>query len=94
MALTKTVTKVWPSQAGDGRTYSPGIHLVLQDDGVTKIDQDFTALYGGGSQLAQVKATVLTAAQAAIDKYKAEKALNNAAAYTAAVNEIDAALVL
>lgn len=94
MALTKTVTKVWPARAGDERTYSPGIHLVLQDDGVTKIDQDFTALYGGGSQLTQVKATVLAAAQAAIDKYKAEKVLNNTTAYTNAVSEIDVALVL
>jgi len=94
MALTKTVTKVWPVQAADGRTYSPGIHLVLQDDGVTKIDADFTALYGGGSQLAQVKATVTASAQLAIEKYKAEKALNNNAAYTTAVSEVDAALVL
>jgi hypothetical protein len=94
MALTKTVTKVWPVRAADGRTFSPGIHLVLQDDGVTKIDQDFTALYGGGSQLSQVKATVTAAAQAAIDKYKAEKALNDTAAYTNAVSDVDAALTL
>jgi len=94
MALTKTVTKVWPNQGGDGRTYSPGIHLVLQDNGVTKIDQDFTALYGGGSQLSQVKANVIAAAQAAINKYKAEKTLNDNPAYTTAVNEVDIALIL
>ena len=94
MALSKTVTKVWPVLGPDGRTYQVGIHLVLQDDGVTKIDQDFVASYGGASQLSEAQGRVQAQAQAAIDKYKAEKNLNNAAAYTTAVSEVDAALVL
>ncbi len=94
MALTKTTTKLWPSLGPDGRTYSVGIHLVIQDDGITKVDQDFTATYGGAGQLAVAQANVLAAAQEAIDKYKAERTIFNAAAYTKAVSQIDAALIL
>ena len=35
MALSKTVTKLWPSRDADDRTFHPGIHLVLQDGGGT-----------------------------------------------------------
>jgi len=94
MALTKTVTKVWPTRNDGDATFHPGIHLVVQDEGVTKIDRDFTAGYGGASLLADVKAQVLCQAQAAIDRYKAEKALNDNAVYTTAVAEIGATLTL
>lgn len=94
MALTKTVTKLWPNRDADERTFHPGIHLVLQDDGVTVLETDFSAPYGGISQLAEAQGRVLLQAQAAINKYKAEKALNNATAYTNAVTAIDSGLTL
>jgi hypothetical protein len=94
MALTKTVTKLWPSLGNDGRTYTVGIHLVLQDDGVTKIDQDFTATYGGVGEINIARDKVIVEAQTTIDKYKAEKTINNATAYTNAVSAINTALIL
>jgi len=94
MALSKTVTKLWPSRDADYRTFHPGIHLVLQDGGVTVLESDFSAPYGGTGQLSEARDRITVSAQAAIDKYKAEKALNDAAAYTNAITAIDAALTL
>lgn len=94
MALTKTVTKLWPTRNPDDLTFFPGIHLVLQEDGVTVLEQDFRAAYGGTSQLPEARDRVTKSAQAAIDKYKAEKVLNDATAYTNAVAAIDAALTV
>ena len=94
MALTKAVTKLWPTRNVDDQTFHPGIHLVLQDDGVTVIEQDFSAPYGGAGQLAEARDRVLVEAQAAINKYKAEKTLNSTTAYTNAVAFIDSGLIL
>lgn len=94
MALAKTVTKIWPSLGSDNRTFSVGINLVLTDDGVEKINQNFTATYGGAGTITSAQLSVIAQAQEAIKKYKAEKAINNAAAYTNAVSAIDAALTL
>lgn len=94
MALTKTVTKLWPVLGSDGRTFTVGIHLVLQDDGVTVVESDFSATYGGAGQLSVAQNNVLLAAQTAINKYKSEKAVNINASYTTAISQIDAALAL
>jgi len=100
MAMSKTVTKFFPVKrsAPDERS-QVGIHLKLVDDSrpaaeQTVIDRDFTAVYGGTHTLTQAKNKVLAEAQAAIDKYKAEVALNSLAGYANAVNEINNALVL
>lgn len=99
MALTKTVTKLWPPKSGTDGRVRVGIHLKLVDDDrpaeqQTVIDTDFTAYFGGGHTIAETLARVLAAAQTAIDTYKAEKTTYGAAAYTAAVVAIDAALEL
>ena len=94
MALTKTVTKLWPTRnLADGR-YRVGIHLRVEDAATVVIDQDVPALYGGTHTVQEVQTRVQTAAQQLIDKYKAEKALNANAAYISAVAAIDAALTL
>jgi hypothetical protein len=94
MALTKTVTKLWPTRNADDTTFFPGIHLVLKEADVVVLEQDFRSPYGGGGQLPEARDRITKAAQAAIDKYKAEKAINDAGAYTTAVAAIDAALAL
>jgi hypothetical protein len=99
MALEKTVTKLWPSKSGaDGRV-RVGIHLKLTDSDrpegeQTVIDTDFMAYFGGGHTIAETQDRVTAMAQAAIDKYKSEKQIYGAAAYTNAVTAIDAALTL
>jgi hypothetical protein len=100
MALSKTVTKFFPVKhsVADERS-KMGIHLKLVDDSrpaaeQTVIERDFTAVYGGTHSLTQAKNAVIAEAQAAIDKYKAELALNNLAGYTNAVNDINNALIL
>jgi len=94
MALTKTVTKLWPNKTGEDGRVKVGIHLVLADDGVTVVERDFTASYGGGHTISECQTKITQEAQAAIDRYKAEKAIYGAAAYTNAVAAIDAALNL
>jgi len=91
MALTKTVTKLRP--VIDRRNIARvGIHLLLQDDGVTVIDQDVTETYAPNAPIEPIQAELTTRAQALIDQYINEKELHGKAAYTNAVAGIDAAL--
>ena len=91
MALAKTVTKLRP--VIDKRNIATiGLHLILQDDGVTVIDKDVTETYGANQPINPIKAELLKKAQALIDGYKAEKELYGKATYTNAITEIHAAL--
>ena len=93
MALTKTVTKIWPTK-GDRNIFQTGINLILLDDLVEVFNENFTADYPKGSNPDRIKADIIDNAQARIDRYKAERQINNAAAYDQAISDIDNALVL
>ena len=92
MALTKTVTKVFP------RGGKVGIHLKLEDDTLpegeqTVIDRDFVDGFVPGQGMANnTRDAIGKAAQAAIDEYLSNKQTYNADAYGIAVSQIDSAL--
>ena len=93
MALTKVVTKLWPTS--DNRNiFHPGIRLVLFEDAVEVRSQDFSRDFKMGGDPAAIKADIITEAQAYIDKYKKERQINDAVAYDNAVSDIDGSLVL
>ena len=92
MALTKTVTKVFPS---GGKV---GIHLKLEDDSrpvaeQTVINRDFVdGFVPGQGMLNNARDAIGKAAQEAIDEYLSNKQTYNASAYDTAVSQIDNAL--
>ena len=89
MALTKTVTKVFPS---GGKV---GIHLKLEDDSrpvneQTVIDRDFVDGFVPGQGMANnTRDAIGKAAQSAVDEYRSNKQTYNAAAYDTAVSQIN-----
>lgn len=93
MALTKTVTKIWPVK-GKRNIFQAGINLILYDDLVEVINENFTTDYRKGSNPNEIKADIIARAQARIDRYKEERQINSAAAYDQSVSDIDNALVL
>ena len=94
MALAKTVTKVFPRDMKNG-SYSVGIRLLLEDDGVAVIDRDFTEQFAKGQEVdTALKVRIGMAAQEAIDSYKACKAMFDSAAYETARTQIDGGLVI
>ena len=87
MALTKTVTKVWPSN-----NYV-GLHLELKDDDEVVIDKDFKEQWSPGAGVTNViRDKIGNAMQKAIDKYKSDKALFDAPAYGTVREQVDNAL--
>jgi hypothetical protein len=89
MALTKTVTKVFPT------TNTVGMHLKLEDDSVVVIDRDFTENFTKGQGATnEVKTSIGKQMQAAIDEYKTNKTLYNSAAYETARTQISNGLTL
>lgn len=96
MALTKTVTKVWPVR-GNRNIYRIGIHLTLTDDDPLvpvsiPIDQDVTVDYVKGQPPENYVDDIIADAQALIDKYKAEKIIHKTTAYETAIAAVDAGL--
>lgn len=89
MALTKTVTKVFPT------TKMVGMHLELKDGVDVVIDRDFMENFtrGEGATTA-VKQAIGAAMQAAIDDYKELKAMFDSSAYETARTQIDDGLTL
>ena len=89
MALTKTITRMFPTKN------AVGMHLELKDDGVVVIDRDFTENFtkGQGATTA-VKTSIGNQMQAAIDEYKENKALYDSVAYATARTQIDEAITL
>ncbi len=89
MALTKTVTKVFPT------ANHVGLHLLLEDDGVPVIDKDYMEQWASGTDVPNdIKVKIGKRMQADIDVYKALKARYNAAAYDLAATQVEAGLVL
>ena len=101
MALTKTVTKVFPTESRGSHVV--GIHLVLTDDDRPDlgsgthvvIDESFTAVRATGTPPdADAKKTIGGDAQEAIDKYKRCKAAFESTAYETARAQIDEGVTL
>lgn len=99
MALTKTVTKIFPTESRGSQTV--GVRLVLTDDdrpdlGVgihTVIDESFTTVREPGTLPNTAdKIKIGQDAQAAIDKYKRCKAAFENAAYETTRAQIDGGL--
>ena len=94
MALTKTVTKIFPKDLKNG-TYQVGMHLKLEDENITVIDEDFTEGFAKGQQVTnEAKIRMGSRMQEAIDSYKATKNMYDSSAYETARAQIDAGLTL
>lgn len=91
--LVATVTK-GPVSLVQPKFYSVAFHLVLQDDGVTVIDQDFFVDFRTGDTIATKTAEIIEEMQAEINKYKAEQVIYDSAAFANAVTTVQNGLVL
>lgn len=97
MALTKTVTKMFPTPS------TVGIHLVITDDDRpdlgegaqvvinTVIDEQYVA---GEDMANDVRDKIGARAQKAIDRYKALRAVYDKETYDTKVGQIEGALTL
>ena len=101
MALTKTVTKVFPTESRGSQTI--GIRLVLTDDDRPDlgsgthvvIDETFTVVRAIGTAPDTESKTIIgAAAQEAINVYKRCRAAFESAAYETARAQIDGGLTL
>ncbi len=89
MALTKTVTRVFPD------ANHVGLHLELKNDDVVVIDKDYMEQWASGTDVPnEVKQRIGARMQADIDEYKALLARYNAAAYDTAVSQVEAGLTV
>lgn len=87
--LTKTVTKMFPT------ANTVGLHLKLEDDGVTVIDQDFAENYSVGQDIPnKVRDKIGGRMQRAINKYKALKARFDNPKYETVRTQVDNNLTL
>lgn len=97
MALTATVTKqsVTKTDHPDGNRYRITLLLEVKDDTETVLhSRSFSEQYVQGEPAATTQGRFIGQMQAAIDDYKAAKAIYDAAALDAACNDIAAALTL
>ena len=91
MALTKQVTRLWPTK--DSRNiFHPGINLKLLEDEEEVRSVNFTRDFTPGGNIDNIKADIIAEAQAYIDRYKEERSVYTASAYSSAVSDIDTAL--
>ena len=89
MALTKTVTKVFPTEN------RVGLHLELKDDGVVVIDQEFIENYAPGDGVTNdIRDAIGNRMQATIDIYKMLKNRFDASAYETVRSQVDNNLTL
>ncbi len=87
MALTKTVTRVFPT------ANTVGFHLLLVDDGGTVIDRDFVAQHAVGQDVSnETRDKLGNSMQAAIDAYRRLKKIMDAGPYETARGQIENAL--
>ena len=91
MALTKQVTKLWPTK--DSRNiFHPGINLKLFEDEDEVRSQDFKRDFASGANVGDIVADIVAEAQAYIDHYKEERAMYVTGGYDTAVASIDSQL--
>ncbi|MGD8787710.1 MAG: hypothetical protein PVJ60_09820 [Phycisphaerales bacterium] len=89
MALTKTVTKVFPTDN------MVGMHLELKDDGVVVIDRDFMENFTKGEGATNaVRDSIGLQMQKAIDEYKEAKTIFSSSKYETVRQQIDSNLQL
>jgi hypothetical protein len=82
--LTKTVTKVFPTEN------TVGLHLTLKDDDVVVIDRDFVKNYAAGEDVPNdVRDAIGQEMQAEIDKYKILKSRFDSAKYETVRTQVD-----
>jgi len=93
MALTKELTKIWPT-LGDRNMFRAGVNLVLKEDSIEVVNESFTVDYAKGSNPNLIIPDLISKIQARVDRYKAEKAIYGAPAYDNAIVDIDAGVTL
>jgi hypothetical protein len=76
------------------KLHSITFNLLLKDDDVEVLNQDFSCEYRTGDSPAQKVNEIKEKMQIAIDNYKAEKAIFNATALNTAVTSIQEGLIL
>lgn len=94
MALSKTVTKKTVSLIMP-KLYCITFNLTVADDtGGPGINRDFSVEFHTGDNVANKTANIIEQMQLAIDTYKAERQIFNAAALNTAVDAISGGLTL
>lgn len=88
MALAKAVMKKSASKNASG-IYSISVNLVLTDDSVEVINQDFSQNHNPVNDIAVARNELVIKIQAVIDKYKADKIIYESSAFTNAVAYIN-----
>jgi len=93
MALEVTVTKKSASKDSTG-IYSISMNLVLTDDAVEVINQDFAQVHNSANNISVARDEIMTRMQDAIDEYKENKVVYDSVAFTNAVTYINENLVI
>lgn len=93
MALTKTVTKHWPTLTANGLFYV-GVEVVLKDDDVEVRRRTFTLPTSKNGDVAALTGALSAEIQTWIDAYKTEQVAFNHAKYETLRSDVDAALSL
>lgn len=93
MALTKTVTKIWPV-LGDRNIFRCGVQFILEDDSVEVVNETYTADYRKGANVNEITPDLIAKAQARVDRYKAEKQVHGTTVYAQAITDISNGIIL
>lgn len=93
MALEATVTKKSASKDAAG-IYSISMNLILTDDTVEVINQDFAQVHNSANNITVARDEIMARMQEAIDEYKENKTVYDSAIFTNAVTYINANLVV
>jgi hypothetical protein len=89
MALTKVVTKMFPTEN------TVGLHLELKDGVDVVISRNFSRQFSPGTGVTnQIRDAIGADMQAAIDEYKRKKTIFDTAAYETVRTQVDNALTL
>ena len=92
MVLVATVTK--KAAARSNGTYIVSVNLVLTDDAVEVINQDYSQVHKPANNISVARDELLVYTQAAIDDYKANQLVYNSVAFTDVIIYINANLVI
>lgn len=93
MVLEATVTKQSASKDATG-IFSISMNLVLTDDAVEVINQDFAQVHNSANNISVARNEIMARMQDAIDEYKENLVVYNSAAFTDAVTYINENLVV
>lgn len=93
MALSVTITKK-SVQLIQEKLYHVTINMKITDGTTEVLNQDFSVKYRTGESIAIKQNELIAQCQAAINKYKAELQIYNAASFTTMCNNIQTGLSL